>query len=173
MIFAERYVKREWQGAMWKEFKAFAVRGNVVDLAIGLVIGTAFTRVVNSLVNDILMPPIGWLVGNVDFANLFVVLKAGAETPPPYVSLEAAKAAGAITLNVGVLTNAIVNFVIVAWALFWIVRGINRLKREKPAPAAAPTTKECPYCLSTVPIRAIRCPHCTSELAAPQESAEA
>lgn len=149
---------------MWKEFKAFAVRGNVVDLAIGLVIGTAFTRVVTSLVNDIIMPPIGWLVGNVDFTNLFVVLRAGAETPPPYISLEAAKSAGAITLNVGLLINAVVNFLIVAWALFWVVRGINRLRREKPAPAAAPTTKECPYCLSTVPLRATRCPHCTSEL---------
>lgn len=158
---------------MWKEFKAFAVRGNVVDLAIGLVIGTAFTRVVNSLVNDIIMPPIGWLVGNVDFTNLFVVLRAGAETPPPYVSLEAAKAAGAITLNVGMLINAVVNFLIVAWALFWVVRGVNRLKREKPAPASAPTTKECAYCLSTVSLRATRCPHCTSDLAAPEEAGSA
>lgn len=158
---------------MWKEFRTFAVRGNVVDLAIGLVIGTAFTRVVNSLVNDIILPPIGWLVGRVDFTNLFLVLKAGAGAPPPYVSLEAAKAAGAVTLNVGVLINAIANFLIVAWALFWVVRGINQLKREKPAPAAAPATKECPYCLSTVPIRATRCPHCTSELAVPEETPSA
>lgn len=151
---------------MWKEFRTFAVRGNVIDLAVGLVIGTAFTRVVNSLVNDIIMPPIGWLVGNIDFTNLFVVLRAGKEVAAPYVSLQAAKDAGAITLNVGVLINAVVNFLIVAWALFWVIRGINRLKREPTAPPAAPTTKECPFCLSTIPIQASRCPHCTSTLSA-------
>jgi large conductance mechanosensitive channel len=154
---------------MLKEFRAFAIRGNVIDLAVGLVIGTAFTKVVNSLVNDIILPPIGWLVGNVDFTNLFVLLKAGPKLPAPYASLQAAKDAGAITLNVGLLINGIVNFVIVAWALFWVIRGINRLKREKPAPAAAPTTKDCPYCFSTIAIGATRCPHCTSELGAQGE----
>ncbi|MBC7316410.1 MAG: large conductance mechanosensitive channel protein MscL [Chloroflexi bacterium] len=156
---------------LWREFKDFAVNGNVIELAIGLVLGQAFTKVVNSLVTDIILPPIGWLVGNVDFSDLYILLKAGASAPP-YASLQAAKEAGAITLNIGLLLNSIINFVIIAWALFWVVRGIGRLRTPKPAPAPAPTTKECPYCFSSIPIKATRCPYCTSHLEAPNASAQ-
>jgi large conductance mechanosensitive channel len=142
---------------MLKEFKEFAMRGNVLDMAVGIIIGAAFGGVVNSLVNDILMPPIGLLVGKVDFANLFVTLKG-----EHFASLAQAKAAGATTLNFGVFCNTVINFVIVAFAVFLMVRQFNRLKRQ-PAPAA-PTTKECSYCFLSVPIKAIRCPHCTSQL---------
>lgn len=148
---------------MLKEFKVFAMRGNVVDMAVGIVIGAAFGGIVKSLVADVLMPPIGLLLGNVDFADLFVVLKEGT-TPGPFATLAAAKAAGAVTLNFGLLINTVVNFLIVALAIFFVVRGINRLKKQEEAPAAEPTTKECPQCFSSIPIRAVRCAHCTSEL---------
>lgn len=148
---------------MLKEFKEFTVRGNVVDMAVGIIIGAAFGQVVTSLVNDILMPPVGLLLGRVDFANLFMVLKQG-EVAGPYPSLADAQAAGAVTLNYGVFVNTIVSFVIVAFAVFLLIRNINRLKRQEEAPPAEPTTKGCPYCLSTIPIKATRCPHCTSEL---------
>ncbi|HEY5766035.1 MAG TPA: large-conductance mechanosensitive channel protein MscL [Candidatus Deferrimicrobiaceae bacterium] len=148
---------------MLKEFKDFAMRGNVVDMAVGIVIGAAFGGIVKSLVADVLMPPIGLLLGNVDFADLFVVLKEGT-TPGPFATLAAAKAAGAVTLNFGLLINTVVNFLIVALAIFFVVRGINRLKKQEEAPAAEPTTKECPQCFSSIPIRAVRCAHCTSEL---------
>lgn len=149
-----------------KEFKEFAVKGNVVDLAVGVVIGGAFGSIVKSLVDDIIMPPIGLLIGNVDFSNLFVVLKEGSKQAGPYVSVAAAKAAGAVTLNIGLFINALVSFTIVAFAIFMLVKAINRLKRETPAEAApaGPATKDCPYCLSTIPEQATRCPHCTSEL---------
>jgi large conductance mechanosensitive channel len=148
---------------MLKEFKTFAMRGNVVDLAVGVIIGGAFGSIVNSLVNDILMPPIGLLLGNVDFANLFWVLKAG-EIAAPYATLADAQAAGAVTLNYGIFVNAIVSFLIVAFAVFLLVRGINRMQAQEEAAPAAPTTKACAYCAMEIPIQASRCPHCTSEL---------
>lgn len=148
---------------MLKEFKAFVMRGNVIDLAIAVVIGAAFGAIVKSLVDDIIMPPIGLLLGSVDFPNLYALLKDG--TPAaPYASLADAKAAGAVTLNYGVFINAIVSFLIIAFVIFLIVRAINRLKAAQEAPAAAPTTRDCPYCLSAIPIKATRCPHCTSEV---------
>jgi large conductance mechanosensitive channel len=150
---------------MFKEFKEFAMRGNVLDMAIGIIIGAAFGTIVTSLVNDVIMPPIGLLLGNVDFSNIFAVLKAG-KIAGPYASVAAAKAAGAVTLNVGVFINTIINFVIVAFAIFLLIRGVNRLKRKQEAPAAAPTTKECSFCFTTIPIKATRCPNCTSELKA-------
>jgi large conductance mechanosensitive channel len=150
---------------MLKDFKEFVMRGSVVDMAVGIVIGVAFGAVIKSLVADVIMPPIGLLLGNVDFSNLFITLKAG-KVAGPYVSLAAAQAAGAVTLNLGLFINTIVSFVIVAFAVFLLVRGINQLRREQEAPPAAPTTKECPYCLSEIPLKASRCPHCTSELAA-------
>ncbi|MEA3339957.1 MAG: large conductance mechanosensitive channel protein MscL [Chloroflexota bacterium] len=147
---------------MLKEFKEFALRGNVIDMAVGIVIGAAFGAIVKSLVADVIMPPIGLLMGGVDFANLFLLLKAGSPAGP-YVSLADAQAAGAVTINYGLFINVIISFVIVAFVIFLLIRGINRLQKEEEAPAE-PTTKECPYCLSTVPIKATRCPHCTSEL---------
>jgi large conductance mechanosensitive channel len=148
---------------MLKEFKEFAVKGNVIDMAVGIIIGAAFGTIVNSLVNDVIMPPIGLLLGNVDFSNIFAVLKEG-KVAGPYASVAAAKAAGAVTVNFGVFVNTIISFVIVAFAVFLLVRTINRLKRQEEAPAPAPTTKECTYCFSAIPIKATRCPHCTSEL---------
>ena len=148
---------------MFKEFKEFAMRGNMVDMAVGIIIGAAFGTIVNSLVADILMPPIGMLLGNIDFANLFAVLKEG-KIPGPYPSLAAAKAAGAVSINYGFFLNTVINFLIVAFAVFLLIRSINKLKRQEEAVAPAPTAKECPYCISAVPIKATRCPHCTSEL---------
>jgi large conductance mechanosensitive channel len=149
---------------MFKEFKEFAMRGSVVDMAVGIIIGAAFGAVVKSLVADIIMPPIGLLLGNVDFTNLFITLKAG-KVAGPYASLAAAQEAGAVTLNLGMFINTIVSFVIVAYAIFLIIRGINRLQRAPEAPPAA-LTKECPHCASEIPLKASRCPHCTSELGA-------
>src|SRR5271167_3499359 len=143
---------------MLKEFKQFAMRGNVLDMAVGIVIGAAFGAIVTSFVQDILMPPIGRLVGHVDFSNLFVSL-----TDTHYDTLAAAKAAGAATLNYGLFLNTVINFLIVAFAVFLLVRQVNRLA-PKPAPAAAPATRDCPYCLSAVPVKATKCAHCTSEL---------
>lgn len=148
---------------MLKEFKEFAMRGNVVDLAVGVVIGGAFGSIVKSLVDDVIMPPIGLLVGKVDFANLFITLKEGT-TPGPYASVVAAKAAGAVTLNAGLFINAVVSFIIVAFAVFMLVKALNKLKREQAVPAAEPTTKSCSYCLSSIPLKATRCPCCTSQL---------
>ena len=148
---------------MFKEFKEFAIKGNVVDMAVGIIIGAAFGTIVTSLVKDIIMPPIGLLLGGVDFSNLFLVLKQGA-TPSPYGSLAAAQAAGAVTLNVGQFINTVISFLIVAFSVFLVIRAINKLKREEPAPAAAPTTKECPFCLSAIPLKATKCAHCGSNL---------
>lgn len=150
---------------MLKEFKEFARRGNVVDMAVGIIIGAAFGAIVNSLVADVIMPPIGLLLGKVDFSNLFIVLKEGTAAGP-YAALADAKKAGAVTVNYGVFVNTIISFVIIAFAVFLLIRSINRLKRQEETPPATPTTKECPYCLSTIPIKATRCAHCTSELKA-------
>jgi large conductance mechanosensitive channel len=148
---------------MLKEFKDFAMRGNVVDMAVGIIIGAAFGAIVKSLVSDVIMPPIGLLLGNVDFSNLFIVLKEGT-LANPLVSLAEAQKAGAVTLNYGLFVNAIISFLIVAFAVFLLVRSINKMKRAEEAPPAEPTTKECPQCLSTIPIKAKRCAFCTSEV---------
>ena len=148
---------------MFKDFKEFAVKGNVMDMAVGIIIGAAFGSIVTSFVNDVIMPPVGLLLGNVDFTNLFLVLKEG-KIPSPYESLAAAKGAGAVTMNIGVFINTIISFLIVAFAVFLVVKNVNRLKREEEAPPAVPASKECPYCLSTIPVKAVRCPHCTSEV---------
>ena len=150
---------------MFKEFREFAMRGSVLDMAVGIIIGAAFGTIVSSLVADVLMPPIGLLLGKVDFANLYVLLTAG-QTPGPYASLAAAQQAGAVTLNYGAFINKIISFLIVAFSLFLIIRSMNRMKRKTEAPAPAPAmTKECPFCATPVPLKAVRCPHCTSELA--------
>jgi large conductance mechanosensitive channel len=149
---------------MIKEFKEFAVKGNVIDMAVGIVIGAAFGTIVKSLVSDIIMPPIGLLLGNVDFSNLFLVLKGGVEGVT-YATPAEAQTAGAVTLNYGLFLNTIISFLIVAFAIFILIKNINRLKSLKaPEPAPAPTTKACPYCFSTIPIKAVRCPNCTSNL---------
>jgi large conductance mechanosensitive channel len=149
---------------MLKDFKEFAMRGNVVDMAVGIIIGAAFGTIINSLVSDVIMPPIGLLFGNIDFSNLFIVLRQGAKEAGPYGSLAAAKAAGAVSINYGFFINTVISFVIVAFAVFLLIRGVNKMKRQAETPPAVPTTKECPYCLSTIPIKATRCGHCTSEL---------
>ena len=144
---------------MWNDFKAFIMRGNVVDLAVAVVIGAAFGAIVTSFVNDVLMPPIGLALGRVNFSDLFINLSGQA-----YPSVAADKAAGAPTINYGIFLNTVINFVIVAFAIFLVVKGVNRLT-AKPAPEAAPTTKECQFCAMSIPIKARRCPHCTSEVA--------
>lgn len=144
---------------MFREFKEFAMRGNVVDMAVGIIIGAAFGKVVTSVVNDILMPPIGLLLGRLDFSNLFINLSES-----PYASLAEAKAAGAATVNYGVFTNTVVDFVIVAFAIFLLIKQVNRIQRPQERPALAPTTKECPHCLSAIPLRATRCAHCIADL---------
>jgi len=146
---------------MFKEFKEFAMRGNVLDMAVGIIIGAAFGGIVTSLVNDILMPPIGLLLGKVDFSNLFITLK-GAQ----FTTLAQAKAAGATTINIGIFFNTVINFVIVAFAVFLLVRQVNRLRRPAEAAPAPATTKDCSYCFTAIPIKAVRCPHCTSQLKA-------
>ena len=147
---------------MFKEFKAFIMRGNVLDLAVGIIIGAAFGTIVKSLVDDLIMPPVGLALGNVDFSNLFVVLKEGAKAAAPYATLADAKAAGAVTLNYGLFINNIVTFLIVAFAVFLVVRTANRLR--PPEAAAAPNTRDCPYCRMPIPVGATRCPQCTSDL---------
>jgi len=149
----------EVNGNMLKEFKEFAMKGNVLDLAVGLIIGASFGAIVNSLVNDVIMPPIGALLGKVDFSNLFLNLSGRA-----YPSLKAAKEAGAPVIGYGAFLNTIINFLIVGFAVFQVVRMANRFKREVPAPSAAPATKECPHCGMNIPVKARRCPHCTSQL---------
>ncbi|HSG89303.1 MAG TPA: large conductance mechanosensitive channel protein MscL [Pseudomonadales bacterium] len=151
--------------SMIGEFRTFAMRGNVVDMAVGIIIGGAFGTIVKSLVSDVVMPPIGLLLGGVDFSDLFVVLKPGITDVGPYATLAAAQSAGAVTVAYGLFLNAVISFVIVAFAVFMLIRGINRMNREEPAPAAAPTTKECPLCCSNIPLKATRCPNCTSDLA--------
>jgi large conductance mechanosensitive channel len=141
---------------MWKEFKEFVMRGNVMDMAVGIIIGVAFGKIVTSLVNDLIMPPIGLILGRVDFSNLFVNLSGG-----HFESLTAAKAAGAPTLNYGTFLNTVIDFLIVAFVIFMLVKQVNRLKKA-PAPAP-PNTKECPYCKTSIPIGAVRCPNCISD----------
>jgi len=148
---------------MLKEFKEFAMRGNVIDMAVGIIIGGAFGTIVKSLVNDVIMPPIGLLLGGVDFADLFITLKQGV-VAGPYLTLASAQEAGAVTISYGLFINAVISFLIVAFAVFLLIRSINRLKREEEAPAAEPTERECPFCLSSVPLKATRCSHCTSAL---------
>jgi large conductance mechanosensitive channel len=147
---------------MFKEFKEFAMKGNVADMAVGIIIGAAFGAIVKSLVDDMLMPPLGMLLGGVDFTNFFLVLKEGA-APGPYASLADAKMAGAVTINYGLFINSVVSFLIVAFAVFMLIRAMNASRRQQPAAAA--TTKECQFCASTIPIKASRCPQCTSQLA--------
>jgi large conductance mechanosensitive channel len=148
---------------MFKEFREFAMRGSVLDMAVGIIIGAAFGAIVSSLVADVLMPPIGLLLGKVDFTNLYVLLTAG-QTPGPYASLTAAQQAGAVTLNYGQFINKIISFLIVAFSLFLVIRSMNRMNRKAEVASPAPTTKDCPFCATAVPIKAVRCPHCTSEL---------
>jgi large conductance mechanosensitive channel len=147
---------------MIKEFRDFAMRGNVIDMAVGIIIGSAFGTIIKSLVADIIMPPIGLLLGGVDFSNLFLVLKEGT-SPKPYSSLTAAQEVGAVTLNFGVFINTITSFLIVAFVVFLLIRSINRLNKEE-APAPEPTTQECPFCITDISIKAVRCPNCTSNL---------
>jgi large conductance mechanosensitive channel len=146
---------------MFKEFKEFAMRGNVLDLAVGIIIGGAFGTIVKSLVDDVIMPPIGLALGNVDFSDLFLLLKPGPQSAPPYATLAEAQAAGAVTVNYGLFVNAVITFLIVAFAVFLVVRAANRLR---PREAPAPTTRDCPYCRMAIPVGATRCPQCTSEL---------
>jgi large conductance mechanosensitive channel len=148
---------------MLKEFKEFALRGNVMDMAVGIIIGAAFGAIVTSLVKDVIMPPIGLLLGGLDFANFFILLKAGSPAAP-YASLAEAQAAGAVTISYGVFINTVINFLIVAFVVFLLIRSINQMRRQEEAPPAEPTTKECPFCLSTIPVKATRCAYCTSEL---------
>ncbi len=160
---------------MLKEFRAFITRGNVIDLAVGVIIGAAFSPIINSLVKDIIMPPIGLLLGKIDFANLLVVLKQG-NPAGPYASLAAAQAAGAVSINYGTFVNTIINFIIVAAAIFFIVvRPIARMDarakaKQAAAAPAAPTTKECPNCFTNIPVKALRCPNCTSVLTPAKQS---
>ena len=146
---------------MFKEFKDFAMRGNVVDLAVGIIIGGACGTIVKSLVDDVIMPPVGLALGNVDFSDLFLLLKAGPKAAPPYATLAEAQQAGAVTINYGLFVNNIITFLIIAFAVFLLVRAINRLK---PPPAPVVITKDCPYCRWPIPVGATRCPECTSEL---------
>jgi large conductance mechanosensitive channel len=145
---------------MLQEFKKFALRGNVLDLAVAVILGAAFGAIVKSFVDDIIMPPIGLLLGGIDFSSLFATLKQG-KTPGPYLSVAQAKEAGAVTMNYGVFINTIITFIIVSFALFLVIRAVSKLQ---PKEAPAPATKECPHCFSAIPIKATRCPHCTSEL---------
>lgn len=145
---------------MWKDFRAFIMRGNVLDLAVAVVIGGAFGTIVKSLVDDIIMPPIGLVLGRLDFSNLFVLLKAGTKAAPPYATPAEAKAAGAVTLNYGMFVNNVIAFLIVAAAVFVIVRFANRMY-AKPAPPS-PSTKPCPFCTLSIPLAATRCPNCTA-----------
>ena len=148
---------------MFKEFKEFALRGNMMDMAVGIIIGAAFSTIVNSLVNDILMPPFGWLLGGVDFENFYLTVRNGLPAGP-YPTLTDAQAAGAVTVNYGLFINAIISFLIVALAMFFIIRAINRLREGSEEEKPAPTGKDCPFCFTSIPIQATRCPHCTSQL---------
>ncbi len=150
---------------MIKEFKEFILKGNAMDMAVGIIIGAAFGTVVKSLVADVIMPPIGMLLGNVDFTNLFVVIKEGA-TAAPYATLEAAKEAGAVTINYGAFINTIISLIIIGFAVFLLVKNLNRLQRDDGAEEEAPATKKCTYCFSEIADEATRCPQCTSELSA-------
>ena len=148
---------------MFKEFKEFAMRGNVVDMAVGIIIGAAFGTIISSLVSDIIMPPIGVLLGNVDFSNLFFTIKEGS-AGGPYLTLADAQKAGAVTLNYGLFINRIISFIIVAFSAFLVIKAMNKMMRKKEAAPAAPATKDCSRCFTAIPVKATRCPHCTSEI---------
>jgi large conductance mechanosensitive channel len=148
---------------MFQEFKEFAVKGSVIDLAIGIIIGSAFGNLVKSLVDDVIMPPIGLLLNGVDFSNIFLILKEGA-SPKPYPSLSMAQETGAVTLNIGIFINTLISFLIVTFVVFILVKAVNRIRAEGEEEPKPPTTKKCPYCFSEVPIEAVRCPNCTSEI---------
>jgi large conductance mechanosensitive channel len=162
---------------MFNEFKKFALRGNVIDLAVGFTVGAAFSTIARSLVDDIIMPVVGLIIGQVEFTDLFLVLKAGAEKPPPYTTLAEAQAAGAVTVNYGLFINSIITFLIIALAMFLLVRAINRIEERIERELGIrqqenePVSKKCPYCISTIPRQATRCPQCTSELAPVQQPA--
>jgi large conductance mechanosensitive channel len=147
---------------MLEEFKKFVMRGNVLDMAVGIVIGAAFGSIITSFVKDVIMPPIGLLLGGIDFSNLFILLKQGT-APGPYLTLTQAQEAGAVTLNYGLFINTIISFLIIALAIFLVIRNVNSWKKKEEAPP--PSTKECPHCFTMIPIKAKRCPNCTSELA--------
>ena len=147
---------------IFNEFKQFVMRGNVLDMAVGIIIGGAFTKIVNSMVADVMMPPVGLLMGKVDFSNWFIVLKRGTQDVGPYASLSAAQAAGATTINIGNFLNAVISFLIVAACIFVLIQFINKLNHRKKA--EAPAVKKCPFCCTDIPLAAVRCPHCTSEL---------
>lgn len=149
---------------MLKEFKEFVMRGNVFDMAIGIIIGGAFGPIVKTLVDEVIMPPLGFLIGGADFSNFFLVLKVGAKAAGPYTTVAAAREAGAVVIGYGFFANSIVSFLIVAFAVFLLVKIVNRLRREQEAAAPAPTTKECPQCLMPVPLAAKKCGHCTSAI---------
>lgn len=150
---------------MWKEFKEFAIKGSVIDMAVGIIIGAAFGTIVKSLVNDVIMPPIGLLLGGVDFSNMFMVLKEGT-TPPPYATVAAANEAGAVIMSWGLFINTIISFLIIAFAIFMLIRYINRIKQahEEPTPPPSPKVKKCSFCITEIPLEATRCPNCTSQL---------
>lgn len=154
-----------------REFREFAVKGNVVDMAVGIIIGGAFTLIVNSLVNNVMNPLLGLLIGGVDFSNFFLVLKDG-EVSGPYATLQMAQEAGAVTLDYGLFLNTVISFLIVSFAVFLLIRTINRLRREEVTEPQAETDKACPFCLSTIPIKATRCAHCTSTLPEPEAGSE-
>jgi large conductance mechanosensitive channel len=153
------------RSSLARDFYEFILRGNVVDLAVAVIVGAAFSGVVSSFADDIVMPPIGLLLGGTDFSNLFVLLRPGPKGPPPYASLADAKAAGAVTLNYGAFLTKVVTFLIIAAVVFMIIRTLARFKREKPAPPP-PAMRDCPYCLTPIPLKATKCAHCTSSLAA-------
>ncbi|MEW6600896.1 MAG: large-conductance mechanosensitive channel protein MscL [Nitrospirota bacterium] len=150
---------------MLKEFKEFVIRGNVVDMAVGIIIGASFGTIVSSLVADVIMPPIGLILGGVDFSNLFITIKQGTAAGP-FATLAEAQKAGAVTINYGMFVNKIVSFVIVAAAMFMVVKAMNNLKKKEAVPPPAATTKDCSFCFTSIPLKATRCPHCTSELGA-------
>jgi len=152
---------------MISEFRKFIMRGNVLDLAVGIIIGAAFTTIVNSLVKDVIMPPLGFVFGGVDFSNIFITLKDGMTIPGPYPSLIAAQEAGAVTINIGIFINALIQFLIVAFVVFLLVRGVNRMLQpitRRITRPGEPVNKECPYCITSIPFKAVRCPNCTSQL---------
>ena len=153
--------KKVLNSSMLTDFKAFIMRGNVVDMAVGIVIGAAFGAIVSSVVKDVMMPPIGLLLGNIDFSNLSIVIKEGT-MPGPYSSLAAAQAAGAVTINYGLFINTLINFLIIAAVVFFFI--VRPLARLQPKKEAAPATKDCPYCATAISVKAIKCPNCTSEL---------
>ncbi len=150
---------------MLKEFKEFAMKGNVLDMAVGIIIGAAFGTIVKSLVSDIIMPPIGLILGNVDFSELFVVLRSGAKAAGPYATLKDANAAGAVTINYGLFLNTVISFLIIAFSVFILVKAVNQLKKkDESTEAQKPLTKDCPFCFSKIPLQATKCAHCSSEL---------